>query len=68
MSVAYPCPPLTETEVRHRLWQWAEVTALSLSLMESAIRFEFPHLSDAELRAKFNERLALHRERRLPKE
>jgi hypothetical protein len=36
--------------------------------MESAIRFEFPHLSDAELRAKFNERLALHRERRLPKE
>lgn len=58
----------TEAEVRRRLRQWADVTALSLSLMHSAIQWEFPHLSLAEVRAKLNERLATHRERRLPKE
>jgi len=48
---------MTDAEVEVRLRQWSEVTALSLELLEAAIKREFPFLSQAELRHKLIERL-----------
>ena len=67
MSATPPHPPLTENEVKQRLWQWADITALCLSLKEAGLRAQFPHCSDAEIQSKFKEHLAILRQLRLPK-
>jgi hypothetical protein len=59
---------LTEDEVKRRLWQWADITALCLSLKEAGLRAQFPQCSDAEIHTKFKEQLAILRQLRLPKE
>jgi hypothetical protein len=59
---------LTEDEVKRRLWQWADVTALCLSLKEAGLRAQFSHCSDAEIQTKLKEHLAILRHLRLPKE
>ena len=56
---------LTDTEAEARLRQWAEVTALSLELLEASIKREFPSLSDSELRQKLIERLGTFRRLRV---
>jgi hypothetical protein len=50
-------PIITAEEVETRLRQWSEVTALSLELLEAAIKQEFPGLSEREIRGKLIERL-----------
>jgi hypothetical protein len=47
----------TDAEVEARLRQWAEITALSLKLLEASIKWEFPNLSESEVRDKMVERL-----------
>lgn len=59
---------LTEDEVKRRLWQWADITALCLSLKEAGLRAQFPDCSDAEIQIKFKEHLDVLRQLRLPKE
>ncbi len=68
MSTLPSNPPLTEAEVTRRLWQWAEITALVLSLKEAGLRAQFPHCSDAEIQTKLKEHLAILRQLRLPRE
>ena len=50
-------------DVHKRLQKWAEVTALSLRLLEASIQKEFPGLSPEEIHTKLTERL--HASRRL---
>lgn len=50
-------PIITADEVDARLRQWSELTALSLELLEAAIKQEFPGLSERETRDKLIERL-----------
>ena len=50
-------------DVHERLQKWAEVTALSLRLLEASIQKEFPDLSPDEIHIKLIERL--HASRRL---
>jgi hypothetical protein len=59
---------LTEGDVTRRLWQWADITALCLSLKEAGLRAQFPHCSKAEIQIKLKEHLAMLRQMRLPKE
>jgi hypothetical protein len=48
---------ITDAEAEARLRQWAEVTSLSLALLEAVITREHPSLSETELRQKLIERL-----------
>jgi len=48
---------LTDADAEARVLQWAEITALSLALLEAAIKRECPSLSEDELRRKLIERL-----------
>jgi hypothetical protein len=50
--------------VQKRLMDWAEVTALSLMLLEASLRREFPSLSEKTLRLKVIERLNTYRNMR----
>jgi len=63
-AMARPLIP-TDAEVEARLRQWSEATALSLALLEAAIRREHPGLSEAELRDRLIERLDTFRRLRV---
>ncbi|MEW6683953.1 MAG: hypothetical protein AB1451_13715 [Nitrospirota bacterium] len=63
MSDVRHIPP---PDAERRIWQWAELTSLSLELMEAAIRREHPALSDEEIRTKMVERLRAYRALRKP--
>jgi len=56
---------LTGIDVQDRLKKWAEVTALTLELLEASIKKEFPDLSEEQLRLKVIERLNTFRQIRL---
>jgi hypothetical protein len=58
-------PIMTDVEGESRLRQWAEVTALSLELLEASIKRDFPSLSEDELRQKLIERLDAFRRLRV---
>jgi hypothetical protein len=58
-------PIMTAVEGEARLRQWAEVTALSLELLEASIKRDFPSLSAHELRQKLIERLDTFRRLRV---
>jgi hypothetical protein len=62
--MAHP-PIITDAEAEARLRQWSEATALSLALLEGAIKREFPSLSEGELRRKLIERLDAFRRLRV---
>ena len=55
---------LEDSEVKQRLRQWSEATALSLALLEALIKHEYPVLSDGDLRRKLTERLQTFRQLR----
>jgi len=55
----------TDLDLQDRLKKWAEATALSLELLEAAIRKDFPDLSEEELRLKVIERLNTFRRIRI---
>lgn len=57
-------PIITAEEGEARLRQWPELTALSLELLEAAIKQEFPGLSERETRDKLIERLDAFRRAR----
>ena len=59
---------LTNFNVQESLKKWAEVTALSLRLLEASLQKEFPELSSQELRVKMIERLNIARQAKLPTE
>lgn len=61
-SIRHTAPP----DAERRIWQWAELTSLSLELMEAAIRREHPDLSDEEIHTKMVERLRAYRALRMP--
>ena len=48
---------LTDLDVKERIEKWAEVTALSLRLLEALLLKEFSGLPSEELRLKVIERL-----------
>lgn len=56
---------LTGIDVQDRLKKWAEVTALTLELLEASIKKKFPDLSEEQLRLKVIERLNTFRQIRL---
>lgn len=56
---------LTGSDLQDRLKKWAEATALSLELLEAALKKEFPDLSEEGLRLKVVERLNTFRRVRL---
>ncbi|MEW6324618.1 MAG: hypothetical protein AB1515_04460 [Nitrospirota bacterium] len=58
-------PIITAQEAEARLRQWAELTSLSLALLEAAIKQECPGLSELELRDKLIERLETFRRLRV---
>lgn len=55
---------LTNINAHECLMKWAEVTALSLKLLEVSLQKEFPNLSSDKLRQKLIERL--HAPRKAP--
>ena len=61
-------PNFTALEVQDRLKKWAEVTALTLGLLEASFKKDFPDLSEEELHLKVIERLNTFRRIRLSDE
>jgi hypothetical protein len=57
---------LTGLDLHERLEKWADVTALSLRLMEASLQIKFPALSSEELRLKVIEQLQAFRFAKLP--
>lgn len=57
---------LTGLDLHERLKKWADVTALSLRLMEASLQIKFPALSSEELRLKVIEQLHVFRFAKLP--
>ena len=55
-------------DAHERLQNWAEVTALSLRLLEASIQKEFPDLSPEKIHTKLIERLHASRQLKLPQE
>jgi len=49
-------------DVQDRLKKWAEVTALTLDLLEASLKKQFPNLSEEELRRKLIDRLNAFRQ------
>lgn len=58
-------PPI---DAERRVKQWAELTSLSLSLMEGGLRATAPGLSDEAIHAKLVDRLREARALRWPTE
>ncbi|MEO5656642.1 MAG: hypothetical protein ABIO65_13195 [Nitrospiria bacterium] len=58
-------PPI---DAERRLRQWAELTSLSLSLLEGGLRATYPGLSDEAIHAKLIDRLFQARALRWPTE
>ena len=56
---------ITDLDVKERLEKWAEITALSIRLVEASLQKEFPGLSSEELHIKVIERLHVFRRVRL---
>jgi hypothetical protein len=57
---------LSGLNLRERLEKWAEVTALSLRLLEASLQKEFPNLSSQDLHLKVIGRLHAARQAKLP--
>ena len=56
---------LKNLNVQENLMKWAEVTALSIRLIEASLHQEFPTLSSELLRQKLIERLHVFRAAKL---
>jgi len=52
-------------DVQDRLKKWAEVTALTLDLVEASLKKQFPNLSEEELRRNLIDRPNAFRQIRL---
>ena len=59
---------INATSARYCLMAWADVTALSLTLLEASLHMEFPSLSEESLRFKVIERLNTYRNMRFSQE